>query len=47
MKLNLATWHAGPHFVHEDAMFLNLENRNTNTEDFQDATLPHECRFAV
>jgi ureidoglycolate hydrolase len=47
IKLHLATWHAGPHFVHEDAMFLNLENRDTNSTDFEDAALPSECRFAV
>jgi ureidoglycolate hydrolase len=47
IKLHLATWHAGPHFVHEDAMFLNLENRDTNSADFEDAALPSECRFAV
>jgi len=47
VKLHLATWHAGPHFVHEDAMFLNLENRDTNSTDFEDAALPSECRFAV
>jgi ureidoglycolate hydrolase len=47
VKLHIATWHAGPHFVHEDAMFLNLENRDTNSHDFQDAPLPKECRFAV
>lgn len=47
VKLHIATWHAGPHFTHEEAMFLNLENRNTNTEDFEDATLAQECRFAV
>ena len=47
VKLHLATWHAGPHFVHEDAMFLNLENRDTNSHDFEDAKLPQECRLAV
>jgi ureidoglycolate hydrolase len=47
VKLHQATWHAGPHFEHEDAMFLNLENRDTNSHDFHDAVLPRECRFAV
>jgi ureidoglycolate hydrolase len=47
VKLHLATWHAGPHFEHEEAMFLNLENRDTNSHDFEDAALPSECRFAV
>jgi len=47
VRLHLATWHAGPHFVHEDVMFLNLENRDTNVHDFQDATLPQACRLGA
>ncbi|MBX6424591.1 MAG: ureidoglycolate lyase [Variibacter sp.] len=47
VKLHLATWHAGPHFVHEDCLFINLENRDTNTRDFEVAELPRACRLAV
>ncbi|HET9903591.1 MAG TPA: ureidoglycolate lyase [Xanthobacteraceae bacterium] len=47
VKLHLATWHAGPHFVHDEALFLNLENRDTNSRDFEGAALPAECRLNV
>src|SRR5215471_20141746 len=26
IKLHVATWHAGPHFVHDECQFMNLEN---------------------
>jgi ureidoglycolate hydrolase len=45
IKLHVGTWHAGPHFVHDECMFLNLENTDTNTRDFQDIDLPMECRI--
>ena len=45
IKLHVGTWHAGPHFVHDECMFLNLENTDTNTRDFQDVDLPMECRI--
>ncbi len=45
IKLHVGTWHAGPHFVHDECMFLNLENEDTNTRDFQDVKLPQECRI--
>ena len=32
-----------PHFTHEEAMFLNLENADTNSQDFGEARLPEEC----
>jgi hypothetical protein len=25
IKLHVATWHAGPHFVHDECQFVNLE----------------------
>lgn len=39
------TWHAGPHFKHEECLFLNLENKDTNTRDFQEVTLPQACQI--
>jgi ureidoglycolate hydrolase len=45
IKLHVGTWHAGPHFTHEECLFLNLENEDTNTKDFQDFKLPQECRI--
>lgn len=47
IKLHVGTWHAGPHFIHEECLFLNLENADTNTRDFQDVTLPSECRIEI
>ena len=35
IKLHVATWHAGPHFVHDECLFVNLENLDTNRRDFQ------------
>ena len=26
IKLHVATWHAGPHFTHDECLFFNLEN---------------------
>ncbi len=43
IKLHVGTWHAGPHFTHDECLFLNLENEDTNTKDFEDAVLPHLC----
>jgi ureidoglycolate hydrolase len=45
IKLHVGTWHAGPHFTHDECMFLNLENEDTNMRDFQDVRLPQECRI--
>jgi ureidoglycolate hydrolase len=47
IKLHVATWHAGPHFVHDECLFINLENRDTNRRDFHAATLPVECRYRL
>jgi hypothetical protein len=46
VKLHVGTWHAGPHFTHEEAMFLNLENTDTNSRDFEETILPQECTIA-
>jgi ureidoglycolate hydrolase len=40
IKLHVATWHAGPHFVHDRCLFFNLENLDTNKRDFDSADLP-------
>jgi|SRR6185369_632811 len=45
IKLHVGTWHAGPHFKHEECMFLNLENADTNTRDFQDIPTTRECEI--
>jgi ureidoglycolate hydrolase len=47
IKLHIATWHAGPHFVHDECLFLNLENRDTNKRDFHAASLGVECRYQL
>ena len=47
IKLHVATWHAGPHFVYDECLFINLENRDTNRRDFDAATLPIECRYRL
>jgi ureidoglycolate hydrolase len=43
IKLHVGTWHAGPHFKHEECLFLNLENEDTNTRDFQEMPLQRDC----
>ncbi len=47
IKLHVATWHAGPHFVHDECLFVNLENRDTNRRDFHAVPLPLECRYRL
>jgi ureidoglycolate hydrolase len=47
IKLHVATWHAGPHFVHDECLFVNLENRDTNRRDFHAVPLPAECRYRL
>jgi ureidoglycolate hydrolase len=47
IKLHVATWHAGPHFVHEACLFLNLENLDTNKRDFDSAKLPGDFRIVM
>jgi ureidoglycolate hydrolase len=45
IKLHVGTWHAGPHFTHDECLFVNLENEDTNTRDFQDVVLARECQI--
>jgi ureidoglycolate hydrolase len=45
IKLHVGTWHAGPHFTHDECLFLNLENEDTNTKDFEHALLPQTCKI--
>ena len=47
IKLHVATWHAGPHFVHAECLFINLENLDTNRRDFHSVTLTAECRYRL
>jgi ureidoglycolate hydrolase len=47
IKLHVATWHAGPHFVHDECLFVNLENLDTNRRDFHAVPLPAECRYRL
>ena len=42
IKLNVGTWHAGPLFTHQECLFLNLENLDTNKRDFDAAELVDE-----
>jgi ureidoglycolate hydrolase len=47
IKLHVATWHAEPHFVYDECLFVNLENRDTNRRDFHAVPLPVECRYRL
>jgi ureidoglycolate lyase len=47
IKLHVATWHAGPHFVYDECLFVNLENRDTNRRDFHSVPLSVECRYQL
>ena len=47
IKLHVATWHAGPHFTHDECLFFNLENLDTNKRDFEDYELPNEFRISA
>jgi ureidoglycolate hydrolase len=47
IKLHVATWHAGPHFVHDECLFLNLENLDTNKRDFEACNLTHEFHIVM
>jgi ureidoglycolate hydrolase len=47
IKLHVATWHAGPHFVHDECLFVNLENLDTNRRDFHAVPLSVECRYQL
>ena len=39
--------HAGPHFVHDECLFVNLENLDTNRRDFHAVPLGVECRYRL
>ncbi len=45
IKIHTGVWHAGPHFVHDECMFMSLENVDTNMTDFDILTMPAECRI--
>jgi ureidoglycolate hydrolase len=47
IKLHARTWHAGPHFTHDECLFFNLENLDTNRRDFQSVDLPAACRMLI
>ena len=47
IKLHVATWHAGPHFVHDECLFVNLENLDTNRRDFHAVPLSVECQYRL
>jgi hypothetical protein len=36
---------AGPHFVHDECLFFNLENLDTNERDFDTSDLPNEYQI--
>jgi hypothetical protein len=45
ITLHVATWLAGPHFVHDEWLFVNLENLDANRRDFHAVPLGVECRY--
>jgi ureidoglycolate hydrolase len=45
IKLHVATWHAGPHFVHDAVDFFNLELMDTNETDFHAVALGVDCVY--
>src|SRR3954454_5570351 len=47
IKLHVATWHAGPHFLYDECLFVNLENLDTNRRDFHAVPLSVECRYRL
>jgi ureidoglycolate hydrolase len=47
IKLHVGTWHAGPLFAHDECLFLNLENLDTNKRDFEAADLPDEFQISA
>lgn len=46
IKLHVATWHAGPHFLQDECLFFNLENLDTNKRDFEAHDLPNEFQIS-
>jgi len=47
IKLHVATWHAGPQFTHDECLFFNLENLDTNKRDFHQVALPGEYEIRI
>jgi hypothetical protein len=47
IKLHVGTWPAGPLFVHDECLFFNLENIDTNERDFDTSELPNEYQIQV
>jgi len=47
IKLHVGTWHAGPLFAHDECLFFNLENLDTNKRDFDTADLPDEFEISA
>ena len=47
IKLHVGTWHAGPLFAHDECLFFNLENLDTNKRDFDTADLPDEFEISI
>jgi ureidoglycolate hydrolase len=47
IKLHVGTWHAGPLFAHDECLFFNLENLDTNKRDFEAAEVADEFEVAV
>lgn len=45
IKLHVAAWHAGPQFLHDECLFFNLENLDTNKRDFDAYDLPNEFQI--
>jgi ureidoglycolate hydrolase len=47
IKIHTGTWHAGPHFTHDECMFVSFENVDTNTRDFDVVKLPTACAISA
>jgi ureidoglycolate hydrolase len=47
IKLHVGTWHAGPHYPDDKALFFNLEHMNTNAIDNNVAELGCVFRFRM
>src|SRR5674476_1173115 len=47
IKLHVGTWHAGPHFKHEECLFMILENKDTNTRDFGRIIRQQICEIVI
>jgi len=47
ITLHVATGHAGPHLVHDECLFVKLENLDTNRRDFHAVPLGVECRYRL